>query len=243
MLSRLFIGYFLWIFYSCLIWIVLYENLYSSNTSCVYACILTLGLVKISMYERQIKFEIQNQKMDKVWKFEYQAADRPKKDHGQSGIRSGQSEPAEQTVWIDRTRTVRRPCMDRLQQADKSARGSQSVTFNGCLPLSHTPHTKRSLLSIVSGRWSELGHRLSGSLLEVHQLCLHLSISTFHGICVIYSTLWILGVFLSGLELGSGFTNMIGGIASVTHCECCAKIWTSLDGYFLSNRWLDGWGG
>jgi hypothetical protein len=29
--------------------------------------------------------------------------------------------------------------------------------------------------------------------------------------------------FLSDLELGSGFTNMIGGIASVTHCECCAK--------------------
>jgi hypothetical protein len=30
--------------------------------------------------------------------------------------------------------------------------------------------------------------------------------------------------FLSDLELSSVFTNMIGGIASVTHCECCAKI-------------------
>jgi hypothetical protein len=30
--------------------------------------------------------------------------------------------------------------------------------------------------------------------------------------------------FLSDLELSSGFTNMTGGIASVTHCECCAKI-------------------
>ena len=30
--------------------------------------------------------------------------------------------------------------------------------------------------------------------------------------------------FLSDLELSSGFTNMIGGIASATHCECCAKI-------------------
>jgi hypothetical protein len=30
--------------------------------------------------------------------------------------------------------------------------------------------------------------------------------------------------FLSNLELGSGFTNLIGGIASVTHCEYCAKI-------------------
>jgi hypothetical protein len=30
--------------------------------------------------------------------------------------------------------------------------------------------------------------------------------------------------FLSDLELSNGFTNLIGGIASVTHCECCAKI-------------------
>jgi hypothetical protein len=29
--------------------------------------------------------------------------------------------------------------------------------------------------------------------------------------------------FLSDLELSSGSTNIIGGIASVTHCECCAK--------------------
>jgi hypothetical protein len=30
--------------------------------------------------------------------------------------------------------------------------------------------------------------------------------------------------FLSDLKLSSGFTNMIGGFTSVTHCECCAKI-------------------
>jgi hypothetical protein len=30
--------------------------------------------------------------------------------------------------------------------------------------------------------------------------------------------------FLSDLELINGFTNLIGGIASATHCECCAKI-------------------
>jgi hypothetical protein len=30
--------------------------------------------------------------------------------------------------------------------------------------------------------------------------------------------------FLSDLELSNGFTNLIGGIASATHCECCAKI-------------------
>jgi hypothetical protein len=54
--------------------------------------ILTLGLVKISIYERQIKFEIQNQKVDKVGIFEYQ-------DHGPSAASEfGQSESAEQTV-------------------------------------------------------------------------------------------------------------------------------------------------
>jgi hypothetical protein len=30
--------------------------------------------------------------------------------------------------------------------------------------------------------------------------------------------------FLSDLELGSGFTNLIGEIASVTHCKYYAKI-------------------
>jgi hypothetical protein len=29
--------------------------------------------------------------------------------------------------------------------------------------------------------------------------------------------------FLFDLELSSGFTNLIGGIANATHCECCAK--------------------
>jgi hypothetical protein len=29
--------------------------------------------------------------------------------------------------------------------------------------------------------------------------------------------------FLSDLELSNRFTNLIGGIVSATHCECCAK--------------------
>jgi hypothetical protein len=54
---------------------------------------------QMSIYERQIKFEIQNQKVDKVWRFEYQAADRPGKNRGPSAVSgSGQSELAEQTV-------------------------------------------------------------------------------------------------------------------------------------------------
>jgi hypothetical protein len=31
----------------------------------------------MSIYEHQFRFEIQNQKVDKIWKTEYQAADRP----------------------------------------------------------------------------------------------------------------------------------------------------------------------
>jgi hypothetical protein len=30
--------------------------------------------------------------------------------------------------------------------------------------------------------------------------------------------------FLSDIGLSDGFTNLIGGIASATHCVCCAKI-------------------
>jgi hypothetical protein len=53
----------------------------------------------MSIYEQQIKFEIQNQKVDKVGIFEYQAADRPGKDRGPSVVSgSGQSESVEQTV-------------------------------------------------------------------------------------------------------------------------------------------------
>jgi hypothetical protein len=148
----------------------------------------------MSIYERQIKFEIQNQKVDKVWRFEYQAVDRLGKDRGPSAISgSRQSKSAEQTVWINRAQTVRSPCADHPRQADKSGRGSHSVTFNGCLSL--TPHAKRWLLSIVRGRWSELAHRLSGRLLGVSQPCLHPSISKSHGLYLIYSNLGILRIF------------------------------------------------
>jgi hypothetical protein len=53
----------------------------------------------MSIFERQTQFEIQNQKVDKLWIFEYQAADCPGNDCGPSDVSgSGQSESAEQTV-------------------------------------------------------------------------------------------------------------------------------------------------
>ena len=48
-----------------------------SIKSYVYACISTLGLVKMSIYEHQFGFGIQNQKVGRDWQNEYQAADRP----------------------------------------------------------------------------------------------------------------------------------------------------------------------
>jgi hypothetical protein len=68
----------------------------------------------MSIYERQIKFEIQNQKVDKVWRFEYQAADRPPYQDLYSP--SQQSRPSELTgrgpsvvpAWTVRDRQIRR---------------------------------------------------------------------------------------------------------------------------------------
>jgi hypothetical protein len=46
----------------------------------------------ICIYEHQFGFEIQNQKMDRHWKTEYQAADSPPMDRGPSAISgTGQS--------------------------------------------------------------------------------------------------------------------------------------------------------
>jgi hypothetical protein len=103
---------------------------------------------------------------------------------------SQQSRPSEVTgrgPSADPSRTVR----DRQISRAEAVR----VSLSTLVSLTHTPHAKRWLLSIVSGRWSELAHGLSGRLLEVHQLCLHLGISKSHRICVIYSTLGILRVF------------------------------------------------
>jgi hypothetical protein len=57
--------------------IILCAKFGHSSILCVYACILILGLVKMSIFEQWTLFEIRIQKMDKDWKSEYQAMDRP----------------------------------------------------------------------------------------------------------------------------------------------------------------------
>ena len=80
--------------------------------------------------EHQIRFEIQNQEVDRIWKIEYQAADRPPMDRGPSAVSgSGQSGQKRRQSEVTRARTVHRPCADRPRQALKSSWASQLVTF------------------------------------------------------------------------------------------------------------------
>ena len=74
----------------------------------------------MSIYEHQFGFEIQNQKVDRHWKTEYQAADRPPMDRGPSAASgTGQSDQPRRQSEIIRARTVRRPSADRPRQGSK----------------------------------------------------------------------------------------------------------------------------
>jgi hypothetical protein len=90
----------------------------------------------MSIYERQIRFEIQNQKVDKVWRFEYQAADRPPYQGLDSpSQQSRQSESTGRRSSAVPTRTVR----DRqLSRAETVKLSLSSVIFS-----SHTFHTPK----------------------------------------------------------------------------------------------------
>jgi hypothetical protein len=54
----------------------------------------------------------------------------------------------------------------------------------------------------------------------------HVFIPIFHNLMdfIKFLQTWDYSDFLSDLELSNSFTNLIGGIISATHCECCAKI-------------------
>jgi hypothetical protein len=52
----------------------------------IYTYKLTLGLVKMSMFEQRTTFKFQIQKLDRVWKTVCQAADRPPSDRGPSAL-------------------------------------------------------------------------------------------------------------------------------------------------------------
>jgi hypothetical protein len=119
----------------------------------------------MSIYEHQFGFEIQNQKVDRNWKTEYQAADRPPMDRGPSAV-SGTGQSGQQCRQSEciRPRTVRRPCADRPRQAVKPGRGSRLVISALCNSSLTLPSPKRSPLSIVHGRRREVTHGQSDSL-------------------------------------------------------------------------------
>jgi hypothetical protein len=110
-----------------------------------------------------LKFK--NQKVDRNWKTEYQAADRPPMDSGTSAVSgTGQSgQQCRQSEYI-RMRTVRRPCADRPRQAVKPGRGTRLVISAHCNSSLALLLPKRSPLSIVRGRRREVTYGQSDSL-------------------------------------------------------------------------------
>jgi hypothetical protein len=100
----------------------------------------------MSIYEHQFRFEIQNQKVDRHWRTEYQVADRPPMDRGPSAASgTGQSDQQCRPSDIIRARTVRRPCANRPRQAVKLGRDRRLVI---CVPwpFSLAIHSPNSLL-------------------------------------------------------------------------------------------------
>jgi hypothetical protein len=108
----------------------------------------------MSIYEHQFRFEIQNQKVDRIWKTEYQAANRPPMDRGPSAVSgTGQSGQKRRPSEVIRARTVRRPYADRPRQTDMTGRGSQLVIFYSLPLLSRSPLTKK--VTFVDCAWTE----------------------------------------------------------------------------------------
>jgi hypothetical protein len=178
----------------------------------------------MSICEHQFGFEIQNQKVDRHWKTEYQAADRSPMDRGPSAVSgTGQSgQQCRQSEFI-RPRTVRRPCADRPRQAVKSGRGSRLVICALCNS-SLALHSPKSPLCRLCADGEEKLRTDSPTACEKSNQ--HVVITVFHNLMDFNKFLlfWDYSDFLSDLELSNSFTNLIGGIVSATHYECCAKI-------------------
>jgi hypothetical protein len=178
----------------------------------------------MSIYEHQFRFEIQNQKVDRIWKTEYQATDHPSMDHGPSTVTgTGQSGQKLRPSKVIRARTVCRPCADRPRQADMTGRSSQLVIFYSLPLLSRSPLAKRVLF--VDCAWTEKRSCTRTVRKLVEKFNKHVVFPVFHNLMDFIKSLqiWDYSDFLSDLELSNSFTNLIGGIIS-THYECCAKI-------------------
>jgi hypothetical protein len=176
----------------------------------------------MSIYEHQFGFKIQRQQMDRHWKTGYQAADRPPMDRGPSAV-SG----TRQSGWecrlseLNRPRTVRRPCADRPRQAIKIGQRPQTCYFTPCISSLALHSQKGSPLSFARGWRGQVTH----SPTACEKFIQHVVLTVFHNLMDFIKSLhfWDYSDFLSDLELSHSFTNLIGGIVSSTHYECCAK--------------------
>jgi hypothetical protein len=132
----------------------------------------------MSIYEHQFRFEIQNQKVDRHWRTEYQVADRPPMDRGPSAVSgTGQSDQQCRPSDLIRARTVRRPCADRPRQAVKSDRGRRLVI---CVPwlFSLAIHSPNSLSCRLCADGEVTLHTHSPTACgNVPSTCLHHGIS------------------------------------------------------------------
>jgi hypothetical protein len=146
-------------------------------------------------------------------------------DHGPSAVTgTGQSGQKLRLSEVIRARTVRLPCVNRPRQADMTGRGSQLVIFYSLPLLSHSPLAKR-VLFVDCARTEKRSCAWTVRKL-VEKFNKHVVIPVFHNLMDFIKSLqiWDYSDFLSNLELSNSFINLIGGIISATHYECCAKI-------------------
>jgi hypothetical protein len=164
----------------------------------------------MSIYELQFGFEIQNQKMDKHWKTEYQAADRPPYQELDSPVRNADCLNS----------SGRGP----FATGSKSRAEAADLLFPLLQLLSRSPLAKK--VSFVDCASTEKGS-YARTVRQLVKSSTDMSSSRYFIISWISSTLlnfWDYLDFLSDLELSNSFTNLIGGIVSATLHECCAKI-------------------
>jgi hypothetical protein len=124
---------------------------------------------------------------------------------------------------VIRARTVCRPYADRSRQAVKPGRGSKLVISAHCSPVSLSTRQKVSFVDCartVKRSCTRTVRKL------VEKFNKHVVIPVFHNLMDFIKSLqiWDYSDFLSNLELSNSFTNLLGGIISATHYECCAKI-------------------
>ena len=151
----------------------------------------------MSIYEHQFGFGIQNQQVDRNWKNEYQAADRPPMDRGPSAASgNGQSEQPRRPSEIIRARTVRRPSADRPRQGRKRAEPADlPVVLTRSISLAlHSPYTL--LCRVCADREVKLRADGPTACSNIPSTCLHHGIFKSCGFNQISSTLRLFGFLL-----------------------------------------------